>query len=352
LPSVLKPADSRHTPEERKARSDHVASLGKPAPSSSRKGFSGAAQARPTAIVECCCGPESIISKVAGEQGMRALRLTASSHKLGIVDGNSRAEADIRQLHDEGFAIHLWASLPCGPWSLWTTMNLHRLGPEFRKRLHERRAESFEIMLQFMRLAEIVESFNGTWSYEWPAYCFGWKIEPLRQWFAERSSYHCRFDGCRFGLTDRRGNPVRKPWAIMTSSITLARSLDQTLCRCPPGVHAPCEGSVASRSENYTRALAKAAISAIKLQQGSSEPVHIVPGKPNAAKGLPALRMHDEGHVDLRHASSSGLADENETSYRSTFNCGCSGVARRRLKLRSLISGPSLYGTEEMHNVQ
>jgi hypothetical protein len=45
-------------------------------------------------------------------------------------------------------------------------MNLHRLGPEFRKRLHERRAESFELMLQFMRLAEIVESFNGTWSLE------------------------------------------------------------------------------------------------------------------------------------------------------------------------------------------
>ena len=132
------------------------------------------------AIVECCCGPSSIVSKVAEEKGLRAIRFTASSHKLGTVEGNRRAKADMRRLHSEGYAIHLWASLPCGPWTLWTSMNSHKLGPRFRRELHERRAESWELMIQFMQLAELVEEFGSTWNYEWPAYCFGWKIPALQ----------------------------------------------------------------------------------------------------------------------------------------------------------------------------
>ena len=121
-------------------------------------------------------GTESIVSTVATEKGLRALRLTADSHRLGTVQGNSEAETDIRSLHSDGFSIHLWASLPCGPWSLWTTMNEHRLGPRFNRKLHEKRAESWGIIVAFMHLANLVEELGGTWSFEWPAYCFGWKI--------------------------------------------------------------------------------------------------------------------------------------------------------------------------------
>ena len=121
-------------------------------------------------------------------------------------------------------------------------------------------------MTQFMHLAEIVDGFGGSWSYEWPAFCLGWKLDPLKQWFGGRPSFHARFDGCRFGLTDRLCRPVKKPWVVMTSNRTLAASLDGSLCQCPRGAHAPCAGSVARSSENYTEALAQAAIHAIALQ--------------------------------------------------------------------------------------
>jgi hypothetical protein len=223
-------------------------------------------------------------------------------------------------------------------------MNSHKLGPRFRRELHERRAESWELMIQFMQLAELVEEFGGTWSYEWPAYCFGWKIPALQDWFGERSSYHARFDGCRFGLKDRKGNPIKKPWAIMTSCRMLAVTLDDIMCKCPRGAHAPCEGSVASQTENYTRALAEAAIKAILLpdratdlaavrpdqpnhQRACNEPVQVAPTKePKAAKGLTALQMHSDGHVDLDYASFEGLADENGDTHRGSENCGCSGA--------------------------
>ena len=71
-------------------------------------------------------------------------------------------------------------------------MNEHMLGPKFRRRLHERRGETWELMIKFMRLPDLAESFGGTWSCEWPAYCFGWKILALQEWFGERVSYHAR----------------------------------------------------------------------------------------------------------------------------------------------------------------
>ena len=126
----------------RKARPDHTAGLQKArTPSSDFKKRRAPCinAARPTAIVECCSGPKkSVVSTVAPEKGLRAARLTADSHRLGTVEGNRRAEANIRSLHSEGLSIHPSASLPCGPWTLWTAMNEHRLGPRFRRQLHER----------------------------------------------------------------------------------------------------------------------------------------------------------------------------------------------------------------------
>ena len=90
-------------------------------------------------------------------------------------------------------------------------MNEHRLGPRFKRKLHEKRAARWDIIVAFMRLANLVEEIGGTWSFEWPAYCFGWKLSALREWFGERTSYDARFHGCRLGLKDKRGNPVKKP---------------------------------------------------------------------------------------------------------------------------------------------
>ena len=95
-------------------------------------------------------------------------------------------------------------------------MNEHRLGPRFKRRLHEKRAESWGIIVAFMRLANLVEEFGGTWSFEWPAYCFGWKIPALREWFGETTSYHARFDGCRPGT------------GLKTSTAILSRNLGRS----------------------------------------------------------------------------------------------------------------------------
>ena len=214
-------------------------------------------------------------------------------------------------------------------------MNCHRLGPRFRRRLQQNRAESAELMTQFMHLAEIIDGFGGSWSYEWPAFCLGWKLDPLKQWFGGRPSFHARFDGCRFGLTDRRGRPVKKPWVVMTSNRTLAAGLDGFLCQCPRGAHAPCEGSVARSSENYTEVLAQAAIHAIALHYrpecNESDGTYVAPPFPSFNKGCNASCI-DSGEKALGslppratapHAFGGTLFECSSNSSNAVDSCEC-----------------------------
>ena len=194
------------------------------------------------------------------ERGFKTLRLTADSHPLETSHGDAKAEADVRALVHGGFNIHLWASLPCRPWTLYTIINSARLGPRFRKKLNAMRQESIALVHSFFNLAKIVEDGGGTWSFEWPAYCLGWDLNPLKDWFGQRSSYMARFDGCRFGLKSKRGKPIKKPWIIVTSSRSLAAGLDGNLCKCPPNSHDPCGGGNTSSTENYSPQLARAAL--------------------------------------------------------------------------------------------
>ena len=153
---------------------------------------------KPRALVECCCGPRSLIAAKSLEFDFtKALRFTETSHTLGTDKGNERAEGDIRKLISDGFQVHLWASVPCRPWTLYSIINSARLGRRFRAKQRAMRSESNQIIKEFFKLAEMVDSIDGTWSFEWPAYCLGWNLDFLKQWFAKRSSYLARFDGCR-----------------------------------------------------------------------------------------------------------------------------------------------------------
>ena len=66
----------RVSPKVTSALQGQVKDLGA-TPQSSAKG------SKPfTALVECCCGPESLLSTEAGKQGLKILRITKSCHNL------------------------------------------------------------------------------------------------------------------------------------------------------------------------------------------------------------------------------------------------------------------------------
>ena len=93
----------------------------------------------------------------------------------------------------------------------------------------------------------------------------------------------------------------------------------------PPGVHTQCEGKIASRTENYTRELAEAAVQAIMRNDATQLSAPHSKGS-NPPKGLAALKMHEGDIIDLTYASTSDLPDEEGSCHRSSENSGCSGA--------------------------
>ena len=58
---------------------------------------------------------------------------------------------------------HLWASLPCRPWSQWNALNGRKLG-KFRAYVEALREESLELISVFMNLASKVIK-AGAWLF-------------------------------------------------------------------------------------------------------------------------------------------------------------------------------------------
>ncbi len=112
--------------------------------------------------------------------------------------------------------VHLWASLPCRPWSQWNELNGRKLGPKFRAYLEVLRDESLELIRVFAQLARKVTESGGTVSFEWPAYCVGWEVTELNDVLQELGFEQIICHGCAFGLS-HRGRPIKKPWRIASN---------------------------------------------------------------------------------------------------------------------------------------
>ena len=143
------------------------------------------------AMVELCCGEHSLISSKAQAAGMETLRITKKSHNLMSSAGLEAAREDVRRLAG-GYKTHLWASLPCRPWSQWNELNCRKLGKKFRVYVDELRIEAMHFISAFIEIAEIVIANGGSVSFEWPAYCAGWGVESLAAFFEQQGFNHQR----------------------------------------------------------------------------------------------------------------------------------------------------------------
>ena len=104
------------------------------------------------------------MGKVSESVGVSHIRLTKSSGNVADKDVQQqlREALSSRDLH----GVDLWGSLPCDPWSSWQRLNLQRLGPEFRRKLMQRRRESKQLLKFFFEIAQLVIAGNGRVHFE------------------------------------------------------------------------------------------------------------------------------------------------------------------------------------------
>ena len=70
------------------------------------------------------------------------------------------------------------------------------------------------------------------------------------------------FDGCSLGLKSKKGNPIMKPWRIVTSSQTLVDKLTPYVCS-GDHVHDICQGAETVKSGFYPQLMARKIVSGL-----------------------------------------------------------------------------------------
>ena len=163
----------------------------------------------------------------------------------------------------KGAIIHLWGSLPCTPWTQLTHLNLAIHPHTYPPKLRKLRLLSFKLIANFTKLGEYVLGLSGlnTVSFEWPRGAKeGWEHPKTVAMISKlRLSCTAHFDGCMLGTRSTApstlGEPIKKPWQVVSTSPGLVAEL--SLHVCDKGhVHTPCAGIDTLRTGFYTPELA------------------------------------------------------------------------------------------------
>ncbi len=157
--------------------------------------------------------------------------------------------AQVEELHSRGFTIVVWASLPCTPWTTWAHVN-QWLSPATAHAISAAQDASkrmIALLLSFLRRTRV------GMVYEWPRHAIGWSCKEVQQlrcllkfWFV--------FDGCSYGICNRDGVLIKKPWATATNLAPF--SAIRAMCT-KDHLHAQCRGQTAKDSGLYSASFAR-----------------------------------------------------------------------------------------------
>ena len=196
-------------------------------------------------LFEFACAKETNLGKVGQECGVRVIRLCKEDVNLEDPYSIEQLIPQVGAL--EGCSIH--CSIQCKPWSLWLHLNRAKY-PKLTAGIHQEQAESAALVEQFIRVADICLGNGGDCSFEWPRYCTGWALPSIQSWILDRNLHSATFNGCAVGV-ETDGQPAKKPWRFITSSLRLATNL--AALKCTHGSPAPLQGKWTRMSAFYPR---------------------------------------------------------------------------------------------------
>jgi hypothetical protein len=176
-------------------------------------------------IYEFFCSPNSELGNVSKHHGITCIRL--SKEAVDLTDSLQLA----RVIEDAKCTpgCHLHGSIPCTVWCSWQHMNCRTKGESYIRKLGKRRRRSMRLFGNFVKLAEVVRKGGGTISFEWPRYCMGWARQEVLDFVSSFDLTSVAIDGCAFGHS-HSGQPIKKPWRIVTDHPGLAQNLKPWIC--------------------------------------------------------------------------------------------------------------------------
>ena len=264
-----------------------------------------------TRIIEFCCDEDSEI----GIQGkstphVEVLRCTLKDD-VTTKQGMQRCIDYVREYP----GTHLFASIPCTPWSPIQELNIHLHGQSFEEYLAHEREKSLELMGKFITLARIVRSLGGTVCFEWPKGSTGWKEALTQRWIKEFKTIGIVFDGCFFELRSRKtGELIKKPWRFESDNWAIIKAFENSTCT-GGHKHQPCEGSETKASGHYPPRMARNIVLAFKrydinlLQQKREAQVKVETANLLEATANAATQEEVKAFLDLSPKEQQQLLD-------------------------------------------
>ena len=198
-------------------------------------------------LIEFACAKDSNLGKVGHENGLRVIHLCKEDINLEDPHSIEQLIAQVAAL--EGCSIH--GSIECRPWSQWQHLNRTKY-PRLAAKISQEQAESAALVEQFSRVANICLDNGGDCSFEWPRYCAGWALPSIQSWILERNLQSATFNDCTVGV-EADGQPAKKLWRFLTSSLRLAKNL--AVLKCTHSSHAHLQGKWTRMSAFYPRKL-------------------------------------------------------------------------------------------------
>ena len=179
---------------------------------------------KPLDLLEIYCEPESNLTKIAQQQGLRARRFTRE-------DGDLRTEAGQQRLweilEDES-PKHVWVSPDCKFWGSFARFNMNR-GLRSAQKISEGREEEKPNLELCQEIYWYQVSQGRHFHMEQPQ-----GSEMLEQKEVEDiawGTYRTVFDMCEVGKLRLGNNYLRKRTVVHTTSRTLHETLDSRYCR-------------------------------------------------------------------------------------------------------------------------
>ena len=210
-------------------------------------------------LLEICCSPKSILTEtMTRKAGENSAERAAARNGFDLATRAGAAAA--RRKRAELRPMHLWVSVPCGPWS--QLQNLNQRTDQQRQELHRKRTKSLRIIDAALGLLEDQILEGGEVHWEWPKECGAYKLPKVRRIMGKYSMIETITNGCMVGLRSSSGELMAKPWRIMTTSEKMAKHLNLP---CQGNhKHAPCMGAQnAAASSYYPKPMADKVVSTI-----------------------------------------------------------------------------------------
>ncbi len=201
-------------------------------------------------LIEFACEPDSRLADTVEKLGVEGVRVHEESYDILSADDMEELSRVIDEKHPD-----IWGALPCTMWSTWQYVNSSRGGAAFKDRLGGKREASKRMVAEYEHKADQVASKGGRQAFEWPRWCTGWKETRRWQYVADRDLWVVDFDGCMLGMTNERGQLVKKMWRVATDDPELAITLGMFRCRHPPGAHAKIAGQTTKATAFYPQAM-------------------------------------------------------------------------------------------------